>query len=63
VQFGAGASSCAATVVDFVTVKTSRFQQLSTLEDFLQLNLKEFHEERRVEHLVPNQMPKAIEIC
>ena len=40
-----------------------RFQQLSTPENFLQLNLKEFYEENRVEPLVPNQIPILIELC
>jgi hypothetical protein len=38
-------------------------QQLSTAQDFVMLNLKEFREERRVEHLVPNQIPTRIELC
>src|ERR1700730_16623155 len=38
-----------------------RVQQLSTLKDFLPSHLKEFDEESRVEHLVPNQIPRLIE--
>jgi hypothetical protein len=38
-----------------------RVQRLSTTEDFLRLNLKEFQAERRVEHLVPNQIQTLIE--
>lgn len=52
-QFG---RSRMTTVVDFVTGQNLRLQQLSTPTDFSQLNLKEVHEENRVEHLVPNQV-------
>jgi hypothetical protein len=39
------------------------FQQPSTAQNFLMLNLKDFHEEHRVGHLVPNQMPTPVETC
>jgi len=38
-------------------------QQRSTTSNFLALNLKDFHEERRVEHLIPNQRRMPIEFC
>jgi hypothetical protein len=37
-------------------------QQLSTAENLVMLNLKGFREVRRVEPLVPNQIPTLIEI-
>jgi len=45
----------------FCSCESLTFQQLSTPSDFLRLNLKEFREENRVEHLVPNQSPELIE--
>jgi hypothetical protein len=51
------------TVVDFVAVKSSRFNGGSTPSNSLLLNLKEFSEERRVEHLVPNQIQNLVEVC
>jgi hypothetical protein len=45
----------------FCSCESLTFQQLSTPSDFLRLNLKEFREENRVEHLVPNQIPTLIE--
>jgi hypothetical protein len=47
----------------FCSCKSLAFQQLSTAENFVMLNLKGFREVRRVEHLVPNQIPTVIEIC
>jgi hypothetical protein len=37
-------------------------QQVSTAKNFVMLSSKEFREERRVEHLVPNQIPGSIGI-
>jgi len=51
------------TVVDFVAVQASRFNRVQHLAIFLMLNLKEFREESRVEHLVPNQIQKLVEVC
>jgi hypothetical protein len=33
------------------------------MADFLMLNLKDFHEEHRVEHLVLNQIQNLVELC
>jgi hypothetical protein len=52
-----------ATVVDFVTVKTSGFNSFQHPEIFDLLNLKELREDRRVEHLVPNQIRNPVECC
>jgi hypothetical protein len=51
-----------ATVVDFVMAKTSRLNSFQHLKMLRGLNLKEFHEERRVEHLVPNQIQILVEL-
>lgn len=45
----------------FCSCESLTFQQLSTPSDFLRLNLEEFREENRVEHLAPNQVPSLIE--
>ena len=42
----AGAVRLSDLVVEYVAVKASHLQQLSTHEKFLVLNPKEFHEER-----------------
>jgi hypothetical protein len=47
----------------FCSCQSLVFQELSTPENSWMLNLKEFQEMRRVEHLVPNQIPDLIEIC
>ncbi len=54
-QLEAGAISRVATVVEFVAASLA-FQQSSTPQNFPLLNLKGFRDERRVEHLVPNQV-------
>jgi hypothetical protein len=51
-----------ATVVEFIAAKASPFNSLQRPENFLMLNLKEFREERRVEHLVPNQIHILVEL-
>jgi hypothetical protein len=59
-----GLPSRTITVVDFVTVKISRLNSIQQLDNSLLSNLREFHEEHRVEHLVRFQphpsMPTAI---
>jgi hypothetical protein len=45
----------------FCSCKSVAFQLTSTPSKFLLLNLKEFQELRRVEHLVPNQIVTPIE--
>jgi hypothetical protein len=42
--------------------KSLEFQQLSTPRILLMMNLKDFREERQVEHLVPNQSQTLIEL-
>ncbi len=61
-QFKAGAISWMATVVEFVAVKASRFSSLQHPKIFRCLNLKDFREERWVEHLVPNQIQNLVEL-
>ena len=62
IRFEADLASWTGTVVDFVTVKTTGFNSFQHPSNFLMLNLKEFHEECRVEHLVPNQIQRRIEL-
>jgi len=62
-QFEPGAISRVATCSRICSCKSLAFQQHSTPQNFLMLNLKDFREERRVEHLVPNQIPILFEIC
>ena len=47
----------------FCSCENLTFQQLSTPSDFLRLNLKEFRDENRVEHLVPKQIQNPVELC
>jgi hypothetical protein len=49
----AGVVRLSGTVVEYVAVKASCLNSFHTRENFLVLNPKEFHEERRVEHLSP----------
>jgi len=62
-HFEAGVVSSAVTVVDFVTVKSSSFNSVQQPKKIRLLNTKEFREERRVDPLVPNQIPTPIERC
>ena len=61
-QFESDATACTVTVVEFCNCESLAFQQGSTSKKFLVLNLKEFQEVRRVDHLVPNQDQMPIEL-
>ena len=49
--------------MQFCGCEILQFHQVSTPLVFSVLNLRDFGEARRVEHLVPNQIPITIEIC
>ena len=59
--FGVSNAVPRGTVVDFVTVRSSKFNTIQQLVENHKLKLNDLHEDSQVENLVPNQVKRFIE--